>query len=97
MRRLLQAKIDALPETLRKVFVLRALEELSVGEVAAALGIPQGLVCMRFFRAKRLLRKTLARDVELPLAKIFPFAGRRCAGTVAAVLARVAATRPRVA
>jgi len=97
MRRLLQARIDALPDTLRRVFVLRALEELPVDDVAAALGIPQAMVRMRFFRAKRLLRKALARDIELPLARVFPFAGRRCAGTVAAVLARVATMRPGVA
>src|SRR2546428_520662 len=40
-RRLLEQKIDALPEAYRVVFILRALEEFSVEETAAALGIPE--------------------------------------------------------
>jgi DNA-directed RNA polymerase specialized sigma24 family protein len=39
-RQLLEAKIDELPDAFRRVFVLRALEELSVEEAATALGIP---------------------------------------------------------
>lgn len=39
-RHLLEAKIDELPDAFRRVFVLRALEELSVEEAATALGIP---------------------------------------------------------
>src|SRR5882762_6775326 len=50
-RRLLEAKIDELPDTFRTVFVLRALEELSVEESAVALGIPEATVRSRFFRA----------------------------------------------
>jgi len=49
-RRLLEAKIDELPDAFRTVFVLRALEELSVEESAVALGIPEATVRSRFFR-----------------------------------------------
>lgn len=56
MRRLLEAHIGALPEGYRKVFRMRAVEELSVGETAAALGIPAVTVRTRYFRARRLLR-----------------------------------------
>src|SRR2546427_114064 len=52
-RRLLEAKIDDLPDAFRAVFVLRAVEELSVEETADALGIPEATVRTRFFRAKR--------------------------------------------
>ena len=38
-RQLLEAKIDALPVSFRKVFVLKALEKMSVEETAAALGV----------------------------------------------------------
>jgi RNA polymerase sigma-70 factor, ECF subfamily len=38
-RRIVEAKIDQLPDAFRAVFVLRAVEELSVEETAAALGI----------------------------------------------------------
>jgi RNA polymerase sigma-70 factor (ECF subfamily) len=88
-RRILQAKIDALPDALRVVFMLRAIEEMSVEEVAAALDIPKATVRTRFFRARHLLRAALPREIELRLESIFPFAGARCDGIVAAVLARL--------
>ena len=50
-RRLLEARIDGLPDAFRAVFVLRAVEEFSVEETAAALGIPEATVRTRFFRA----------------------------------------------
>ncbi len=40
-RRLIERKIDGLPDSFRTVFVLRALEEMSVEETAACLDIPQ--------------------------------------------------------
>lgn len=55
-RRLLEKKIDELPDAFRIVFVLRALEEMTVEEAAAALGIPEATVRTRFFRARGLLR-----------------------------------------
>ena len=91
VRRLLEARIDALPEGYRAVFVLRALEELSVEETAAALQLAQATVRTRFFRARSLLRETLARDIDLTLDDAFSFAGERCDRIVAAVLRRIAA------
>ena len=41
LRTLMEACIDALPEAFRTVFMLRAVEELSVEEVSAALGLPE--------------------------------------------------------
>jgi RNA polymerase sigma-70 factor (ECF subfamily) len=60
LRRLIEARIDRLPEALRSVFVLRAVEELSVEETAAALGIPPPTVRTRFFRARSRLRAALS-------------------------------------
>ena len=90
MRRLLEARIDALPETYRVVFVLRAVEELSVEETAASLGIPEATVRTRFFRARSLLRESLAREVDHACVDAFGFAGERCDRIVANVLARLA-------
>jgi RNA polymerase sigma-70 factor (ECF subfamily) len=87
--RILQARIDALPDALRTVFVLRALEEMSVEDVAEALDISKVTVRTRFFRAKNRLRAALSRDVDIPFSDAFPFAGERCNGIVAAVLARL--------
>jgi len=91
LRRLLEARIDALPEGYRAVFVLRALEELSVEETAAALELQPATVRTRFFRARSLLREALARDIDLTLDDAFSFAGERCDRIVAAVLQRIAA------
>lgn len=64
MRQLLEARIAALPEGHRAVFMLRAVEELSVEETAAALGIAEATVRTRFFRARKLLRKSMAGVVD---------------------------------
>jgi RNA polymerase sigma-70 factor (ECF subfamily) len=88
-RRLLEAAIDRLPETFRAVFVLRGVEEMPVEEVAAALGIPEATVRTRFFRARSLLRESLARELDLALEDAFAFAGERCDRIVVGVLARI--------
>ena len=90
MRHLLEARIDALPDAYRAVFVLRAVEEMSVEDTAASLGIPEATVRSRFFRARSLLRESLARDVDRAYGDAFGFAGERCDRIVANVLARLA-------
>jgi RNA polymerase sigma-70 factor, ECF subfamily len=87
-RRLLEAKIDRLPDAFRTVFVLRALEELTVEEAAAALGIPEATVRSRYFRARAMLREALAREIDFAFGKAFSFAGAHCDRIVAGVLAR---------
>ena len=94
LRRLIERRIDALPEAFRAVFVLRALEELPVEETAAALGIPEATVRTRFFRARGLLREALARDIDQSLEGAFAFDGARCDRLVAAVLQRLQAEVP---
>lgn len=61
-RKLIEAGIDALPEVFRTVFVLRAVEDMSIEEVAAALDIPEATVRTRFFRARTAARSPVARD-----------------------------------
>ncbi len=86
-RRLLEGHIDALPDPFRAVFVLRAVEELSVEETAAALGIPDATVRTRYFRARRQLREWTAGDANATLKDAFAFAGARCDRIVRKVLA----------
>ena len=93
MRGLIEARIDRLPEAFRVVFVLRAVEEMSVEEVATALDLPEATVRSRFFRARGLLRESLSRDVDVAIGDAFSFAGDRCDRIVAGVLARIAAER----
>lgn len=78
MRRLLEARIDALPDGYRAVFMLRGVEELSVEETAAALDMPEATVRTRHFRARALLRAALARDIDLTMEDAFGFDGARC-------------------
>lgn len=93
IRRLMEARIDSLPEAFRTVFMLRAVEELSVEEVASTLGLPEATVRTRFFRARGLLREALAHDVDVALGDAFAFDGARCDRVVANVLARLAQER----
>jgi RNA polymerase sigma-70 factor (ECF subfamily) len=86
MRRLLERRIDALPELYRTVFMLRAVEELSVEETAAALALPEATVRTRYFRARALLRASLEHDMDHALGDVFAFDGERCDRIVARVL-----------
>lgn len=95
VRRLVERRIDALPEAFRSVFVLRALEELSVEETAQCLGLPEATVRTRFFRARGLLREALAREIDLHIETAFSFDGERCDRIVARVLARFESDRHR--
>jgi RNA polymerase sigma-70 factor (ECF subfamily) len=96
LRRLLESKIDELPLSRRSVFILRAVEELSVAETAVALGIPEATVRSRFFRAREQLSAALPADAVAGLADAFAFAGARCDRIVTGVLALVArAASPR--
>ena len=93
---LLEARIDLLPDAFRTVFMLRAVEEMSVEEVAEALTIPEATVRTRFFRARSLLREGLASQIDMTMADAFAFDGARCDRIVAGVLARGADQGPSV-
>lgn len=88
-RQLIETRIDALPEVFRTVFVLRALEELSVEETAATLGIPEATVRTRYFRARAMLREALSREIDFALEEAFAFDGARCDRIVGQVLRRL--------
>ena len=89
VRAILERKIDDLPDAFRAVFVLRAVEEMTVEEVAAALEIPDATVRTRFFRARALLRESLAREIDMATDDAFSFAGERCDRITEGVIARL--------
>ena len=89
IRRMLEQRIDELPVAFRTVFIMREVEDMTVQETAACLGIPEATVRTRLFRARTMLRQSLERDVDAATADIFAFAGTRCDRIVAAVLARM--------
>ena len=89
LRAVLERKLDELPETFRTVFVLRAVEELSVEETARCLNIPEATVRTRHFRARSMLRESLAQDIDIAERDVFSFDGERCDRIVAGVLGKI--------
>lgn len=87
IRVMLERRIDELPVAFRTVFVMREVEEMTVEETATCLAIPAATVRSRLFRARALLRESLARDVDMVTGDVFGFAGDRCDRIVARVLA----------
>jgi RNA polymerase sigma-70 factor (ECF subfamily) len=90
-RRLIEQKIDELPVAFRTVFVLREVEDLSVEETATCLSIPEATVRSRMYRARGMLRESLARELDIVTSDVFQFGGERCDRVVAGVLARLQA------
>jgi RNA polymerase sigma-70 factor (ECF subfamily) len=60
LRRAIRDAMSALPEKYRSVFVLRDIQQLSIEETAAALGISKANVKTRLSRARLKMRDTLA-------------------------------------
>jgi RNA polymerase sigma-70 factor (ECF subfamily) len=90
LRALLERKVDELPEAFRTVFMMRCVEELTVEETAQLLDIPEATVRTRHFRARSLLRESLARDIEGAEQDLFGFDGERCDRIVERTLAALA-------
>lgn len=91
IRRLVEHAIDRLPAPFRAVFIMRTIEQMTVEETAAALGIPPATVKTRLWRANLALRAALGGDLAQAFSDAFPFAGARCDRLVAAVLAKLPA------
>jgi RNA polymerase sigma-70 factor, ECF subfamily len=57
--RRLEAAVDTLPEKLRRVVILAAMEGYDMRETAQLLGVPEGTVRSRLNRARKLLAEKL--------------------------------------
>lgn len=90
LKMVLEAAIDALPAGYRSVFVLRAVEGLSVAETAACLDVGAETVKTRLHRARASLRKEIHRRAGIVAADVFPFHLSRCDRVVEAVFKRIA-------
>ncbi|AET94994.1 RNA polymerase, sigma-24 subunit, ECF subfamily (plasmid) [Burkholderia sp. YI23] len=66
VRALLERKVDGLPESVRVVSVMRSIEEMSVEETADCLNTPGTTVRSRHFRARSMVRESLAKDSISP-------------------------------
>jgi RNA polymerase sigma-70 factor, ECF subfamily len=78
LARLLEREIDALPDGLRAVMVLRDVEEMDTAETAAVLGLSQEAVRVRLHRARRALQGALGETFERVAPATFRVAGVRC-------------------
>lgn len=94
LRHIIESSIDRLPETHRMVFMLRAVEGLSVEETAVTLGISAGNTKVRFLRARAQLREALGQHLGTLLEEVFTFDGDRCDRIVARVCMRLDLQRP---
>jgi RNA polymerase sigma-70 factor (ECF subfamily) len=78
IREMLAREIDRLPDGFREVFVLRAVEEMSIEETAELLQIPEATVKSRLHRARARLAKSIRVKINAEALNVFPFAGERC-------------------
>ena len=87
--RMLQAAVDALPETYRSVFVLREVEQLSTTETAECLELSEEAVKTRLHRSRALLRRDLESRLGTAISEAYAFLGARCDRIVMRVLERI--------
>ena len=91
LRGLLEWAIDAMPDGMREVFVLREVEGLSTSEVAECLGVSDDVVKTRLSRGRAMLRRLLMERTGATAPEAFRFYRPRCDRVVAQVLARIGA------
>lgn len=91
--RLLERELDALPEGLRAVLVLRDVIELDTSETAGCLGIQDENVRVRLHRARTALAQRLQASVQelldASLPDVWRFDGDRCARVLDGVMAAI--------
>ena len=89
MRSLLEWAIDALPDGLREVFMLRDVEGLNTAETAHCLGVSDDVVKTRLSRARAALRRLLFERTGATAPEAFRFYRPRCDRIVSSVLGRI--------
>ena len=94
LRRLIESSIDRLPESCRAVFMLRAVEGLSVAETAISLDQSEGSVKTALSRARAHLRASIGREIGAGIDDFFAFDGARCDRLVTAVHRRLGLLLP---
>lgn len=91
LKHLINQKVDLLPADFRAVFILRAIEQLSVKETAEILDIKPETVKTRMFRAKRLLREQIQTSLAKAGMQVYEVGGVHCDMLVKKVLQRIQA------
>jgi RNA polymerase sigma-70 factor (ECF subfamily) len=89
----LAGAVERLPDSLRTVFVLRSVEEMSVEETAECLQISHEAVRVRLHRAKALLRDAVDQRLSEESRRLYAFGYERCDRLVSRVLERIRGSR----
>ncbi len=90
LRAVVEHAIDALPDDVRVVFVLRVVEQLSSADAAECLGISAGAVTLRLRLAREQLSEHMQQALAAGLSQAYDRRSR-CDRVVSAVMRRIAA------
>ena len=91
LARLVERHVDALPDGLRVVLVLRDIEEMDTAATAAALGLSAEVVRVRLHRARAALQAAISADIGRELDGMFRYLGDRCDRMTARVMRAIGA------
>jgi RNA polymerase sigma-70 factor (ECF subfamily) len=86
LKLVLEAAVDALPDTYRSVFMLRDIEGLSTTETSEGLGVGEEAVKTRLHRARAMIRRTVTAQLGGAAKSAFEFQAPRCDRVVGYVL-----------
>ena len=81
LREMLQKAIYGLPAMYREVLVLRDVQDFSIAETAAALGVNDGVVKTRLLRARLMMQKVLAPQLNTGRGGLLGMFKRRAGGS----------------
>ena len=81
LREMLQKAIQDLPVMYREVLVLRDVQDFSIAETAAALGVNEGVVKTRLLRARLMMQKALAPQLNIKRSGLLGMFKSRAGGS----------------
>ncbi len=81
LREMLQKAIQELPVIYREVLILRDVQDFSIAEAAAALEVSEGVVKTRLLRARLMMQKTLAPQLNIGRGGLLGMFKRRAGGS----------------
>ncbi len=81
LRELLRDALQGLPEMYREILVLRDVQECSIAEAAATLGVNEGVVKTRLLRARLMMQKQLAPKLNTGRSGLLGIFRRRAGGS----------------
>lgn len=91
VKKMAEGMILKLPEDYRLVFMLRVLQQLGTGEVAAILNISEENVKVRMFRARRMLQKKLLKEINE--TDVFSYDKKYCAVLTRKIMTKINAMK----